>query len=170
MPAEIRPMPDPEAQVSLREVTRETAREIMRLDVSPDQKRFVAPNSVSIAQAYFDRDHAWFRAIYAGEVPVGFVMLYDDPEEPKYFLWRLMIDARYQGHGYGWRALELLTEHVRSRPMAHFLFTSCVPVEGGPGPFYEKFGFRYTGEEDEGERVMKLDLFPQRTGGEVQPD
>jgi diamine N-acetyltransferase len=30
--------------------------------------------------------------------------------------------------------------------------------EGSPCPFYEKMGFVYTGEEDEGELVMKLKL------------
>jgi diamine N-acetyltransferase len=166
MSTDPQPLPEPGAEVSLREVTRETAREIMRLDVTELQKQFVAPNSVSIAQAYFDREHAWFRAIYAADTPVGFVMIYDDPQEPEYFLWRFMIDARYQGSGYGWRALELVTDHVRSRPKARYLFTSCVPAEGGPCPFYEKFGFRFTGEEDGGELEMKLDLFPDR----LQPE
>jgi diamine N-acetyltransferase len=144
--------------VNLREVTRETARQIMRLQVTPEQEKFVAPNAISIAQAYFDREHAWFRAIYAGETPVGFLMLYDDPQKAEYFLWRFMIDARFQGLGYGWRAMELLVEHVRSRPGAKTLGVSCVPEAGGPCPFYERLGFRYTGEEDEGELVMRLDL------------
>jgi diamine N-acetyltransferase len=153
-------LPDPQRgdPVSLRPVTRETAREIMRLKVKPEQEKFVATNAVSIAQAYFDREHAWFRAIYAGETPVGFLMLYDAPEEPEYFLWRFMIDARYQKLGFAWKAMDLLVEYVRSRPNASFLGTSCVPEEGGPGPFYEKYGFRYTGEEDDGELVMRLAL------------
>lgn len=150
--------PAPEAIVSLQEITRETVRTIIALNVKPEQRRFVAPNAVSIAQAYFDREMAWFRAIYAGETPVGFLMLYDNPDESEYFLWRFMIDARYQGFGYGWRALELLVDYVRTRPGAESLGVSCVPEDGGPGPFYERFGFRYTGEEDEGELVMRLDF------------
>lgn len=150
--------PAPEAIVSLQEITRETVRTIIALNVKPEQRRFVAPNAVSIAQAYFDREVAWFRAIYAGETPVGFLMLYDNPDESEYFLWRFMIDARFQGFGYGWRALELLVDYVRTRPGAESLGVSCVPEDGGPGPFYERFGFQYTGEEDEGELVMRLDL------------
>jgi diamine N-acetyltransferase len=69
-----------------------------------------------------------------------------------------MIDARYQRTGVGRRALELLFEHVRSRPGAKELWTSVVPGEGGPGPFYERLGFVYTGEEDEGELVMRREL------------
>jgi diamine N-acetyltransferase len=54
--------------------------------------------------------------------------------------------------------LVLLIEHVKTRPGAKALFTSCVPDEGGPCPFYEKMGFVYTGKVDEGELVMRLEL------------
>jgi diamine N-acetyltransferase len=145
--------------VSLREITSESLRPILRLKVFPEQEKYVASNAVSIAQAYFHRDNAWFRAIYADETPVGFLMLDDRPDEASYFLWRFMIDARYQKFGYGKRALELLINHVRTRPNAKELGVSCVPEgEGSPCPFYEKMGFVYTGEDDEGELVMKLKL------------
>ena len=144
--------------MSLREVTRDTVREICRLRVRTDQEGFVAPNAFSIAQAYFERDKAWFRAVYANETPVGFVMLSDDPVKPEYYLWRFMIDARYQRFGFGRRAIELLIDHVRIQPDAKALFTSVVPGNGTPGPFYEKLGFVYTGAEGDGELVMRLDL------------
>jgi diamine N-acetyltransferase len=144
--------------VTLREVTKETVRKITALKVSPAQEQFVAPNSVSIAEAYFSRDVAWFRAIYDGDTPVGFVMLDDDSSKQTYFLWRFMIDARHQGRGLGRRALEQVIAYVRTRPGARELLTSVVPGEGTPGPFYESMGFRYTGEEDGGERVMRLPL------------
>ena len=112
----------------------------------------------SIAEAYFSPDIAWFRAIYADDTPVGFVMLEDNAATERYYLWRFMIDARHQRRGIGQRALELLFEHVKTRPGASVLYTSCVPGEGSPGPFYEKLGFVYTGEEDEGELVMRRDL------------
>ena len=65
---------------------------------------------------------------------------------------------RFQGQGYGRRALELLIAHVRTRPGATELLTSCVPGDGSPCPFYERMGFVYTGEEDDGELVMRLIL------------
>ena len=144
--------------VELREITKDSLGEILRLKVAPEQEQFVANNAVSIAQAYFQRETAWFRGIYLDDTPVGFVMLEDDPAKQEYFLWRYMIDARYQGRGIGWRALQRLVEHVRTRPGATELGVSCVPGDGSPCPFYEKFGFRYTGEKDEDELVMKLAL------------
>jgi diamine N-acetyltransferase len=141
--------------IELREITKDTVRAICNLKVAPEQQKFVAPNAVSIAQAYF-HDDAWFRAIYDGDTPVGFVMLSDVPEKAEYYLWRLMIDAQYQGKDYGRRALEIIVDHVRTRPNAKEFFLSICPGDGNPGPFYEKFGFKYTGEEEDGELMMKL--------------
>ncbi len=146
--------------VSLREITEKTVWSICKLSVKKQQEKFVAANSVSIAEAYFSK-YAWFRAIYADDTPVGFLMLYDDPEKPEYYLWRFMIDARYQRIGFGKRALTLLIEHVKTRPNAEHLMTSAIDGNGNPKKFYEKMGFKLTGEyeDDEGnEALMKLIL------------
>lgn len=149
--------PTAKSQVSLREINADTVRAICRLSVTENQSKFVAPNAVSIAQAHFSK-FAWFRAIYADNHPVGFVMLHDEPEKPEYYLWRFMIDVRYQGLAFGRRAIELLIEYVRGRPNAAVLLTSVVQDEGGPQLFYEKLGFELTGDYDDGEAVMKLPL------------
>jgi diamine N-acetyltransferase len=143
--------------VTLRDITADTVRQICALEVAPEQRGFVAPNAVSIAQAHFE-PNAWFRAVYAGETPVGFVMVYDDPEAGEYFLWRFMIAAEHQGKGYGRQALDRVVEHVRGRPGARTLGSSYVPGETGPGAFYLRYGFVETGEVDDGERVIRLEL------------
>ena len=150
---------DHNAEVSLREITSETVVQICKLSdtLSEQQQKMVAPNAISIAQAHFS-DKAWFRAIYADETAVGFIMLYDDSENPEYFLWRLMIAGPYQGKGYGRKATELLVEYVKTRPGARELWTSYVPIEGGPERFYRKMGFEPTGEVDDGEIVVRLTL------------
>lgn len=146
-----------DAKVTLREVTKDNLSAVLHLNVKPEQEKFVASNAVSIAQAHYE-EKAWFRAIYADETPVGFLMLYDDPETPEYFLWRFMIDKRYQGHDFGRRGLQLLIDHVRTRPDATELHLSYFPAEGGPEPFYRALGFTDTGEIHDGENVMKLGL------------
>jgi len=150
---------DHNAEVSLREITSETVVQICKLSdtLSEQEQKMVAPNAISIAQAHFS-DKAWFRAIYADEMAVGFIMLYDDSENPEYFLWRLMIAGPYQGKGYGRKAIELLVEYVKTRPGARELSTSYVPIEGGPEGFYRKMGFEPTGEVDDGEIVVRLTL------------
>lgn len=144
--------------VTLREVTKENLWDIFRLEVAPEQSRYVATNEMSIAQAYFDREIAWFRAIYADETPVGFLMLSDDASKQRYFLWRLMVDARYQKLGFAKRALELLFDYVRTRPGAKEILVSYRPGDAGPQGFYEKLGFIATGEMEGDEVVMRREL------------
>ena len=143
--------------ITLKEITAETVWPIMKLNVAENQKSFVAPNANSIAEAYFSLD-AWFRGIYDGDDPVGFVMLFADEIKPEYYLWRLMIDQDHQGKGYGYLAMEQVITHVKTLPGAKELLTSYVPGDSNPSPFYYKLGFEETGEWEDGEKVLKLKL------------
>jgi diamine N-acetyltransferase len=67
-------------------------------------------------------------------------------ELPEYFLWRFMIAQPHQGKGFGRRAIELLVEHVKSRPGAKVLETSCDQGPGSPEGFYRKVGFERNGK------------------------
>ena len=145
-------------QVTLREITVDTVDEVLALRVAPDQEGCVATNAKSIAQAHYYHEIAWFRAVYAGETLVGFVMISDKPKEHEYFLWRLMIAEPFQGLGYGRRTMDLVTDYVRTRPGATCLLTSTVPGQEAPRRFYEHLGFVDTGEVDDGEPVLRYDL------------
>lgn len=130
-----------QSQISLREITKDTVWKILRLKPSHDQKRFIASNAESIAEAYFQQDYAWFRAIYADEFPVGFIMLGMDPKEDFCFLWRFMIDRKHQKKGFGKRALTLALEHIKSTTSFLSIITSYPNESGNPGEFYKKMGF-----------------------------
>ena len=151
------------ALVSLREITAETVRQITSLSVRPEQQRFVASNAVSLAEALFN-ETAWYRAIYVGDSPAGFAMLYDEslrvapPSTPLVGLWRFMIDSRFQGQGIGAAALQQVIAHVRSKRLFSSLVTSYVPGPGCPEPFYLRAGFRHTGKLDGDEVVLELPL------------
>lgn len=152
-------------KITLKKVTRLNLRIILQLEVKPVQKNLVASNAVSVAEAYFNKD-AWFRAIYADTKPIGFVMISDtslkyndNPKHiPSYFLWRFMIDKKYQGRGYGKEAMNLIIDHVRNRPKAKEFLLSHSKDDGNAGEFYKKCGFKYTGKEIGDELVMCLEL------------
>ena len=165
---------DPKGPVTLREINRENLVDIIKLGVTRYQQLFVANNGISIAQALFE-PHSWMRGIYAGDLPVGFVLLYDNPEDglkhtppklqadgktplPEYYLWRLLIDSRYQGLGYGREAVARVIDYVKTRPNADHLLVSYTPGQGTPEPFYTKLGFKKTGQIEKGEVVMRLDF------------
>ena len=150
-------------EVSLREITSDTVIPVVRLTVAENQKGFVAPNAVSLAQALFAPE-AWYRAIYREEDLVGFVMLEDEslrspaPTKPAVGVWRFMVDARFQGQGIGRAALRLVIEHVRSKGLFKTLQLSYVPGPSCPEPFYLSLGFRHTGQMDGQEVVLALPL------------
>ena len=149
----------PYDQVTLREITANTVVRICLLSdtLTEPKKYFVAPNAISLAQAHFN-EYAWFRAIYAGKAPVGFMMIVDDPDKPEYFLWRFMIAEPFHGRGYGRQAIQRLVEYVKTRPNAKELLVSCGQGEGSPEGFYLKQGFISTGKIDYGELVLRMPL------------
>jgi diamine N-acetyltransferase len=141
--------------VELREITSDTVRGICELTVPADQRLFVAPNAVSIAEAHFTPGH-WMRAIYADGQPAGFVLTFDDALEG-YFLWRFMIAHGHQRRGIGRGAMQQVIEHWRELG-ATAARTSVVPSNTGASRLYESLGFRLTGAEEHGELVMSLEL------------
>jgi diamine N-acetyltransferase len=151
--------------LTLRELTAANRDAVVALAVTPAQDGFVADVAQSLVDAAETPDaKPWYRAVYAGDEPVGFLMLsvgitVDDPSYlGPYFLWRLLVDARHQGRGYGAAALRLAVEHVRTRPDARVLLTSCGQGPGSPLGFYLRQGFTLTGQVHEGEVVLELDL------------
>jgi diamine N-acetyltransferase len=150
--------------VSLREITSVNRADVERLAVTPEQDAYVASNAESLLEAAATPDACpWFRAVYAGDVPIGFVMISDGIPDTSpeyigpYYLWRLMIDTRWQGQGYGRAALDLVVEYVRTRPNAPRLLSSLVPgTTGSPRGFYLNYGFRLTGDWHDGEEVTEL--------------
>ena len=152
--------------VSLREITDANRGDIQRLKVTPEQANYVAANAESLLEAAATPNACpWYRAVYAGDVPVGFVMISDGIPDTHpeylgpYFLWRLMIDTRWQRQGLGTATLDLVVDYVRTRPNAQRLLSSLVPgAIASPREFYLRYGFRLTGEWFDGEEVMELPL------------
>lgn len=153
-------MTDPDPVVRLDPITPDNVRAVYELQVAPGQERFVAPNSWSLAQALANYDTTWPRAIVADDEVVGFLMLEIDPGDAggePYWLWRLMIGTNHQGRGYGRAALDLACNEIRRRGGTE-LYTSWVPGENSPEPFYLDCGFTPTGNVVEGEIVALLRL------------
>jgi GNAT superfamily N-acetyltransferase len=151
--------------VTLREVTDANRLAVLAVRVTPTQERFVGTVAGALADARdVPEGKPWYRAIYADDRPVGFVMVSWDvkPEPPRiigpWFLWKLLVDERHQRLGYGRDAVRLVADIVHANGAAELL-TSCIPGADGPEPFYRRVGFRPTGELDEdGEIILALEL------------
>ncbi len=148
--------------IHFKRITAQTVIPICKLSetLSTAQRKMVSDNALSIAQAHFS-DNAWMRAIYADDMPIGFVLLhtgsdYDDGIDcPGIFLWRFMIAGPYQGKGYGRLAMRRLLAQLQAQGIPE-LYTSCGLGEASPEGFYKQLGFVPTGEMYGDEIELKL--------------
>jgi len=162
--------------VHLRELAASNHDEVLALRVLPEQQPFVGTVAGALTDAArYPQANPWYRAIYAGEAPVGFVMISWNcvPQPPEiigpWFLWKLLIDHRYQGRGYGADAVRVVAELV-GHAGATELLTSCFrELDGSPAPFYERLGFVPTGDLDvDGETIFRLHV-QSSNGATVDP-
>ncbi len=158
--------------ITLRKITAQNQWDIVALKVGEEQRSFVADNTCSLLEAYVaitNGGTALPFGIYAGETPVGFLMIGygcgDWPDAPQvahdsYSLWRLMIDQRYQGRGYGRAALAQALQYIRTLPCgpAAHCWLSYEPENTVAKHLYASFGFRETGEKDGNELIAVLPL------------
>lgn len=142
--------------VTLRQIDRDNWREACKLKVSELQKNFVAPNWYSIIEAGYDGYTT--RAIYDGELMVGFLMYGYDPQEKEHWIIRLMVDEEYQGQGYGRAAMHKLIEIFQDKPDCNEVFISFEPINNVARKLYSDLGFIDTGRVEYGETVYKLAL------------
>ncbi len=126
--------------ITLRDVTKQNIRQVLKLKAAPEQERLAPTVAHMIARGVYE-DNAWFKAIYADEAPAGFVEVWEsNPEEPD--LWGIMVDKKYQGRGYGRKALEFAIELIKGRnPQAKRLCVGYLPENGDAQAFFKKCGF-----------------------------
>lgn len=157
----------------LEKVTGKNVWSILKLSVSQEQESFVAPNDVSIIEAYTaitENGYAFPFGIYEDDIPVGFLMVGFDADDywedapsiakGNYNLWRLMIDKNYQKKGYGKEAVRLALEFIKTFPCgkADFCWLSYEPENEVAKRLYHSFGFAETGEMDGDEIIAVLKL------------
>ncbi|MYN04316.1 GNAT family N-acetyltransferase [Pseudoduganella sp. DS3] len=147
-------------EIQLRAVTRQNFDAITDLQLLDHQRSYIASNSYSIAQASF-YPQMQTRAIYAGEELVGFLMYVDLELEGhlnEFGVWRLMIDSRRQGQGYGRAALLLALAEIRARGGVRKIWISYLPDNALARELYASIGFVETEIDEDGEMNAILEL------------
>ncbi|MGX1828165.1 GNAT family N-acetyltransferase [Paenibacillus taichungensis] len=157
--------------ITLRKITLDNRRSIFNLEVSEEQRQYVASNLSSVASCYVlatNGGSPFPLAIYADEQPVGFVMItygitgYDLPviADNNYCILRLMIDKQHQSRGYGREALKKILEFIRTFPAgpARYCWIPYSPDNLAAKKLYESFGFHENGEVCHDELITVLDL------------
>ncbi len=159
--------------LKLEKVNGKNVWDILNLKVAKSQREFVASNDRSIIEAYTAitaNGYAFPFGIYKDDTPVGFLMVGFDVDDywvdapaiakGNYNLWRLMIDEKHQGNGYGREAVRLALDFVRTMPcgMAKYCWLSYEPENVAARELYRSFGFVETGEYDGEELIAILEL------------
>lgn len=140
------------------EITNKNIVDVINLTVHDNQKKYVAENVVSLAEAYATRNEgnmALPYAIYDEDLLIGFVMIgygtVGDEEEPSifknnYILWRLMIDKQFQRKGYTKFILDKVVDLVKQEPCGKYncLLVSYEKENLRGRDIYLKFGFEET--------------------------
>ena len=143
--------------ITFRPVTRENFAAVVELTVTPAQADFVSPNLYSIAEVYIEP--TWTPlAIHDGDALIGFAMFGRDDRTGRWWIMRYMIDAQYQGRGYGTAALPTLIDLIVERHGCNELFLGYDPSNEVASRLYARMGFAPTGEMLEGEIVARLDV------------
>jgi diamine N-acetyltransferase len=143
------------ATVKLVDVTSENWHAVIRLKVHPQQENFVASNLYSLAEARIFPECVPL-AIFSGDTLVGFIMYTSGDKDGEVWILRLMIDAAFQGKGYGRAAMQLLLHRLRALPGCRRVFLSYEPDNTNAERLYDNLGFQPTGEMEEDEKVACL--------------
>ena len=127
----------------LKTITKDNWIDAISLRVRDDQTNFVASNAVSLAQLNFlENFHA--KGIYHGEEMIGFALYGLDEDDHEYWIYRMMIDQKHQGKGYGKEAVNLVIEDIIAiKEDCHKTITlSYEPTNEHAKRVYKKMGFK----------------------------
>lgn len=148
-------------RIELMDLSEDNMAQCFKLKVAGHQTQYIASNEDSWRTAKEQEHVARPFAIYGDGEMIGFAMLafdegYEDPDD-RYWLWRFMIDERFQGKGYGTAALQAIIRYFKDHGKNHIRL-STKDTNKNALSLYRKAGFRDTGEMNGEEIVLQLDL------------
>lgn len=142
--------------IEFRKITWDNFIQCIELEVTEEQRQFISTNQHALAEAYIATDEGQdiiTFAIYNEDIMIGFLsMYYDDGngnfDYSSYGVFKMMIDKRYQGRGYGKAAVIKVIEFVRTFPRgnAKFVELTYKPENVAAKRIYAALGFVETGK------------------------
>ena len=158
--------------IGFEKITNKNIWKVCALEPFEEQKDFVAENIQSLAEAFATRNeghNALPLAVYHDDELIGFVMIgkgtvgNEDEStliKENYCLWRLMIDKKHRGKGYGFQTLDAAVRLIRSFPFgeAKKVWLSYEPENTRARELYLRYGFRENGEMCGDEIIAVLEL------------
>ena len=161
--------------IQLKEIDHNNWIQCIELEVTEEQRQYVNPNIFSLAETFVHSDankkdaDEYYRcipfAIYSDDKMIGFALITYEKEsdydnKPIYELYRVMVDKRYQGKGYGKEAVKSLLEYIKTFPYGEVenIYVEWHPDNIASAKLFQSYGFKVVGTEDDGAIVAKLNI------------
>lgn len=142
--------------MEFKKITWDNFIECIELQVADDQHQFISSNQHALAEAYVATDEGQdiiTFAIYKDEKMVGFIMMYYDDgngnfDFSSYGIFKMMIDKRFQGKGYGKETMKKAIEYIKTFPRgkAKGIELTYKPENTIAKRIYNHFGFIENGD------------------------
>ncbi|MBT2688240.1 GNAT family N-acetyltransferase [Bacillus sp. ISL-47] len=137
--------------LQLKPVTEKNFFDIINLKSEEEQEkkfqifeRMVGSNAFFIALASVN---GWTcKAIYDGDMVIGFATHGLDKEQNRYELVSLMLGHQFQGKGYGTPSINLVIKEMKEMYVCDEIYLSVIKENEPAIRVYEKAGFEPTGE------------------------
>ena len=172
--------------IQLEKISWDNYVKVLKLRVTKEQEDYVASNRASLIHAFLQSSGGspvYAFAIKNGKTIVGFMQLMYDTDwtgyeredwinseeykrhegKPYYYIWRFMIDKKFQGRGYGKEAFRQTLEFIKTFPAgkSDYVLLSYEPSNEVGKKLYASFGFEevfkeYLHEGDEVTAMLKL--------------
>ena len=143
--------------IRLELVNKDNFDQVLDLEVAPKDQRRVASVEYSLAQAWLFRDSEVLfpYAVKSGQLTVGFLLLSYQPMENSYYIWRLLIDQKYQNQSFGKEVIRRVLQRARDDQQCHKVTVNYVIGNHKMRYILEKFGFQPVGLDGQ---EMKMEL------------
>ncbi|HFJ9274710.1 GNAT family N-acetyltransferase [Bacillus cereus] len=147
-------------KIYLKAIDKSNWEEAIKLAVTEEQQTFIASNLYSIAEVQF-LDNFYANGIYLDEKMIGFTMFGIDPDDNNYWIYRLMIDEKFQGQGIGKQAIHLVIDEIRRKnnnANISIIMIGYAPENLTAKFVHKKAGFIETELSSWGEQLAKYSL------------
>lgn len=174
------------SKIHLEKINWDNYTKVLKLSVTKEQEDYVASNKASLIHAFLEMSEGipvYAFAIMNGKTVVGFIQLMYDNDwtgyeredwlqsetfkqyegKPYYYIWRFMIDKKYQHRGYGKEAFKQALDFIKTFPngKAEYVVLSYDPANEIGKKLYASFGFEemfleYLHKDDEVTAVLKI--------------
>ena len=133
----------------IKEVTEMNWRAAAALQVTEAQRPYMESNAFSLAESKYEYN-ATSVCLYDGVMLVGYAMYgWYCEESDSIWIERFMIDAQFQGRGYGSQFFPLLLDYLHQRFHYEKVMISIHPEDLNGQRFAQLLGFKATGETDD---------------------